>query len=505
MRFTCEKSMLVQGLNIAGRTVAQKSSLSVIEGILCKAGMGLSLTGYNMETAITYEIEAEVADPGQCILPAKLFGDIIRKLPNDTITIEFDDGKVMIRCAGSEFNIIGLPADEFPAINMPKDTNDLILFDKDVLKEMIRKTSFAASIDESRGVITGVLIEMQEKSLNMVALDGFRMAIAREAMINRERENIVIPAKILQEISKIISEAELVIFALYPHVFVEWIEQNQKFLKSGVLITDVTGVKRNIVYQIQNMLRPDVEFVAAHPMAGKEVYGIENSDERIFYGANYVVVPTPLNTQEGIEACKRIGEILGFGRISEISPEGHDEMIGFVSQLTHCIAVSLMNCYDGEKLQDYTGDSFRDLTRIASSSPIMWQNICLSNQTQLLKLIDAYIDTLKKTRNDIATGNSDALLSDFQEAKDYRDSFHIKKRGVMDEVFEIYLDLIDEAGGIATVATILASNHLSIKNIGIIHNREFEDGVLRLEMYDQASLDAGKELLSKYHYTIYER
>jgi len=124
------------------------------------------------------------------------------------ITIEYDDGKVTIRCASSEFNIIGLPADEFPSINMPKDTSDLILFDKDILKDMIRKTSFAASIDESRGVITGVLIEMEEKSLNMVALDGFRMAIAREDMINRERENIIIPAKILQEISKIISEAE---------------------------------------------------------------------------------------------------------------------------------------------------------------------------------------------------------------------------------------------------------------------------------------------------------
>ena len=106
MRFTCEKSMLVQGLNIASRTVAQKSSLSVIEGILCRAGMGLSLTGYNMETAITYEIPAEVSDPGECILPAKLFADIIRRLPEGPVTVVVDETyKVSIRSGFASFTI----------------------------------------------------------------------------------------------------------------------------------------------------------------------------------------------------------------------------------------------------------------------------------------------------------------------------------------------------------------------------------------------------------------
>ena len=163
----------------------------------------------------------------------------------------------------------------------------------------------------------------------------------------------------------IISAADLVIFALYPHVFTKWIEKNQHLLKSGAVITDVTGVKGCIVYKIQEMLRPDVEFIAAHPMAGREVCGVENSDSGIFRGANYIVVPTEKNTAGAIELCHDLGEKLGFHRVAELSVEKHDEMIAFLSQLTHCIAVTLMCCNNTPDLEYYTGDSFRDLTRIA--------------------------------------------------------------------------------------------------------------------------------------------
>lgn len=187
-----------------------------------------------------------------------------------------------------------------------------------------------------------------------------------------------------------IKSADVIIFALYPEIFIKWIEQYGNLIKPGTVITDVTGVKGCIVDRIQSVLPPMVEFISAHPMAGREVYGIENSDERIFYGANYLVVPTDRNTDEGIEACKRIGEILGFGRISEISPENHDEMIGFVSQLTHCIAVSLMNCYEQERLERYTGDSFRDLTRIANINETMWSELFLLNKESLISQMELF-------------------------------------------------------------------------------------------------------------------
>ena len=183
---------------------------------------------------------------------------------------------------------------------------------------------------------------------------------------------------------KMIESADLVIFALYPHIFREWIEKNQWYFKSGALITDVTGVKGCLVRDIQNFLREDCEYIAAHPMAGCEKLGIEHSDEKIFYGANYIVVPTEKNTDEAVKTCSRIGEILKFDHISYLSPEEHDEMIGFVSQLTHCIAMSLMTCNHTEKLEDYTGDSFRDLTRIARIDETMWSELFLLNKDALL-------------------------------------------------------------------------------------------------------------------------
>ena len=208
----------------------------------------------------------------------------------------------------------------------------------------------------------------------------------------------------------LIGEAELILFSLYPKVFIQWIEDNQCHFKPGALLTDVTGVKTSVVYDIQNILRDDVEFIAAHPMAGKEVYGVENSDERIFHGANYIVTPTEKNTPEAIEDCLEIGKLLGFGKVCVLSPEKHDEMIGFVSQLTHCIAVSLMTCYDDEeKLQDYTGDSFRDLTRIARINDEMWSELFLMNKEPLLAQMDRFLDEFDRLRTSLANGDRETM------------------------------------------------------------------------------------------------
>ena len=210
MRFTCEKSMLVTGLNIAGRTVAQKSSLSVIEGILCKASHGLSLTGYNMETAITYEIEAEVADPGQCILPAKLFGDIIRRLPEGPVTVVVDEAfKVSIRAGYASFTISAESAEEYPEL---PDVNDgrAIQIPQKVLKELISGTIFAVSENQGRPIHTGVKFEVTDTAITTVAVDGFRLARRTyhpEESTGREL-NFVVPAAGLKEVEKIVADTE---------------------------------------------------------------------------------------------------------------------------------------------------------------------------------------------------------------------------------------------------------------------------------------------------------
>lgn len=198
---------------------------------------------------------------------------------------------------------------------------------------------------------------------------------------------------------ELIGKADLVVFALYPHIFTDWVRENQKYLKSGALLTDVTGVKCGVVYEIQNMLRPDLEFIAAHPMAGREVYGVENSNTKMFTDANYIVTPTAKNTPDAIETCKELGRLLGFSSVSELTPEEHDSMIGFVSQLTHCIAVTLMTCNNSSHIEKYTGDSFRDLTRIARINDEMWSELFVMNKPALLKqmnMFSAEFDRLKK-------------------------------------------------------------------------------------------------------------
>ena len=207
---------------------------------------------------------------------------------------------------------------------------------------------------------------------------------------------------------EIIGEADLVIFALYPHTFKEWIKDNQQYFKSGAILTDVTGVKGCIVEDIQNMLRSDVEYIAAHPMAGKEVSGVENSDDAIFKGANYIVVPTEKNTDEAIELCKNLGELLGFKQVAILTVREHDKMIAFLSQLTHCIAVSLMCCNETPGLEAYTGDSFRDLTRIARINDEMWSELFLSNKNDLLEEMErfrtSFDELYEKIKNDDRDG-----------------------------------------------------------------------------------------------------
>ena len=225
---------------------------------------------------------------------------------------------------------------------------------------------------------------------------------------------------------EIIGNADLVIFALYPHVFVEWIEKNQKILKSGAIITDVTGVKRSIVYKIQDILRDDVEFIAAHPMAGREVSGVENSTDKMFQGANYIVTPTDKNTPEAINTCLELGRLLGFSNVTTLSPEEHDEMIGFLSQLTHCIAITLMTCNDRENMEKFTGDSFRDLTRIARINDLMWSELFVANKDALLSQMDMFMDKFKELKTMLVTEDIDGMRKMMRHSTDRRALFDKK-------------------------------------------------------------------------------
>lgn len=247
-----------------------------------------------------------------------------------------------------------------------------------------------------------------------------------EGSINYAIDNEIIDEGSVKCDKELISKADTIIFALYPRLIVEWIKDNQDYFKKGIILTDVTGIKNNIVYEIQAVLREDVEFIAAHPMAGRELSGVENSDDRMFRDANYIVVPTDKNTEEAIEWCKNLGQILGVKKVSVLSPAEHDRMIAYVSQLTHCIAVALMTCNDDSRLSDYTGDSFRDLTRIARINEDMWTELFFMNKDALLEQMDDFINELSTIRDYIKNEDAANLKSKMRLSTKRREKFDKK-------------------------------------------------------------------------------
>ena len=225
----------------------------------------------------------------------------------------------------------------------------------------------------------------------------------------------------------LIKAADMIVFALYPRIFLQWIKDNGHLIAPKTVITDVTGVKSCIVYEIQKMLPKGVEFISAPPMAGKEKSGVENSDESIFRNANYIVVPTENNSLDTVELCGDLGETLGFREISVLSPEKHDKMIGFLSQLTHCIAVSLMCACDEPDLERYTGDSFRDLTRIANINDEMWSELFLANREILLQEMDSYRSSFDKLYKTIKDGDREEMRNMMRLSTERRKKFDKKK------------------------------------------------------------------------------
>ncbi len=221
----------------------------------------------------------------------------------------------------------------------------------------------------------------------------------------------------------LIKSANLIVFAVYPKVFIQWIKDNQYLFSAGTLITDVTGVKGSVVDEVQSILRPDVEFISAHPMAGRESSGVEYADSNVFKGANYIVTPTERNSVEAVETCKKLGEELGFSKISELSVKEHDEMIAFLSQLTHCIAVTLMTCNNTPNMEKYTGDSFRDLTRIAKINDKMWSELFLLNKDALLAQMDVFLKEFTDFKKLLENGSEEEMRAVMRKATARRSLF----------------------------------------------------------------------------------
>ena len=287
--------------------------------------------------------------------------------------------------------------------------------------------------------------------------------------------------------------------------YLSWLKD---IIKPDCIITDVGSVKGNIHKAVSN-LNLSKNFIGGHPMAGSEKTGYENSHSRLLENAYYILTPTNEVSEDNkkymYELVKSFGSIPLFLDALE-----HDDITAAISHVPHIIAASLVNLVKNsddseEKMRTLAAGGFKDITRIASSSPTMWQNICLTNTKSIRKFINKYMESLQEIESALRDDNEDYLYDIFDTACEYRDSIPNSSKGLMDKVYELYLDIIDETGAIATIATLLATNLISIKNIGIIHNREFEQGVLRIEFYEENAYNAAIILLKKYRYNVYER
>lgn len=221
----------------------------------------------------------------------------------------------------------------------------------------------------------------------------------------------------------LLNKADVIISGLYPTMIVDWIKINQQYFKENALITDVTGVKGAIVYKIQEILRSDLEFIGAHPMAGKEVSGVYYADSSIFLPANLILTPTDKNTKETIDFMYEFGKELRFNNICELTVEKHDEMIGYLSQLTHVIAVSLMNANDSTHLKEYTGDSFRDLTRIAKINENLWTELFLLNKENLVLEIEQFVNEINDFKDALVNEDIDKMKQKFITSTNRRKYF----------------------------------------------------------------------------------
>lgn len=221
----------------------------------------------------------------------------------------------------------------------------------------------------------------------------------------------------------LLEQAEAVVLGLYPHALIDWVRANARFLRPGTLVTDVCGVKQAVVGPVQNAMPEGVEFIASHPMAGKEVSGVEYADSAIFRQANFIITPTERNTPRGIAFARQLAETLGFAHIAQLSCAEHDRMIGYVSQLTHAIAVSLMNANGDPRLCEFTGDSFRDLTRIARINEHLWSELFLLNRDALCAEIEQFEASLTDLKEKLQAGDEEGLKDLFRRSTARRAMF----------------------------------------------------------------------------------
>lgn len=289
---------------------------------------------------------------------------------------------------------------------------------------------------------------------------------------------------------------------------IDYLAQLKDIIRPDCLLTDVGSVKGNIHKEVTS-LGLEHCFVGGHPMTGSEKTGYEHSNVLLLENAYYILTPTQKTEARMLQNYTSLVKTMGAIPIV-LDPEEHDKITAAISHVPHIIAAQLVNLIQNAgplepKMRLLAAGGFKDITRIASSSPEIWENICMSNKTSICDMLTLYQNSLEDAKRMILSGEPDALYRMFDMAGNYRNSIPAGTKGALMSSFELFVDIKDETGALALLATLLSLHGISIKNIGIIHNREFEQGVLRIEFYDNDAVAKATRVLDTNGYHIYLR
>ncbi|GGE57512.1 prephenate dehydrogenase [Priestia taiwanensis] len=328
---------------------------------------------------------------------------------------------------------------------------------------------------------------------------------------NKEQEKIANTMNVIDEVAmnlrEEVAKADVIIFASPVEHVCTWIEEIASYtFKEGVIVTDVGSTKGKIMTCASKLTERGIAFIGGHPMAGSHKSGVASAKAHLFENAFYLLTPSSSTTAENVETMKQLLDGTG-AHFIVMSAEQHDELTGLVSHFPHLIAASLVQqirsyAQEDELITRLAAGGFRDITRIASSNPEMWRDIMKQNTDNMVLFLKQWIGEMQEVCAMLEEGDGEKVLTYFEEAKVYRDSLPVRKKGAIPSFYDIYVDVVDRPGEIATITALLAKHEVNLINIRILEMREGVMGVLRLSFQEENDCERAKQLLQEHTYDV---
>lgn len=326
---------------------------------------------------------------------------------------------------------------------------------------------------------------------------------SREKLIQAQKDGIV--DVILDGVDETLTACDIIFLCTPVEYNANYLSGIRPYLKAGAILTDVGSTKTSI-HEVVTELGMESCFIGGHPMAGSEKTGYEHATDHLLENAYYIITPTSASKEEDINRMVSVAKTIGSIPIV-LDYREHDRIVAAISHLPHIIASSLVNLVKDsdnqeELMKRLAAGGFKDITRIASASPVMWEQICMANTGNIIQALEDYIASLNHTLLDLKQQDGEAIRRLFDTSRTYRNAISDIGKGSVAPDYSFTVDVVDEPGAISTLAVILSARGISISNIGINHNREHGEGALKITFYDEAAMNAAWKQLKKYNYEL---